>query len=632
MFSFAFETDEYAAMNRRERRLRDKKSKGADKAAHYGTLGVELANQGDLKKAISAFRNAILLKPDYTNAHYSLGSLLSRQGLPDEAIISFKKALDLQPDHFDSLYNMGNALQMLGRYDEAETAYQSAISLNPGHAATHANLGNTLKDQGKFSEAILAFKQGIAADPGFTNAYYNLGVLHLEQGRQKQAIEIFQQALTLSPEASGHPALLCNLGLAYRESGQIDDAIACYRKALACDPGFAEAHNNLGNTLQGMGQFDDAVASFSAAILNAPEDINAYINLGNVLLEQGRLEAVEVACRRALELDSSHADAHFDLAIALLRMGCLIEGWQEYEWRWQSTLFRAAPRVFPHPPWDGSDLNEKSILLWAEQGIGDEIRYASMIPDVLKTGAKVTIECNERVVDIFARSFKGCDVHPAPYRDAESGQDIFDFQCSLASLGQFFRNDFESFTTNAGAYLHADQHLLNLWKARLGKIDDRPKIGVSWSSSVSSLDRDHYNASISELAPILAMPDVTFVNLQSHDSQADIDEAKKLYGIDIHAWADLDLRNDLDQVAALTSSLDLVVSFPTFAAEISAALGVPTLVFHSEKTHFDFLGTGKSIWQPDIRYFIKNNRDEPWRRVFLEIVQAVREMLDNKNY
>jgi len=269
----------------------------------------------------------------------------------------------------------------------------------------------------------------------------------------------------------------------------------------------------------------------------------------------------------------------------------------------------------------------EKILLWAEQGLGDEVRYASMIPDVLATGVQVTIECNDRLAGIFARSFKETTVRPALLQEADTDLDCFDFQCSLASLGQFFRNDTASFNTNSMPYLSAAMPLVKRWKTRLGDIDECPKIGISWNSAVAG--RDTFNASIAELEPILSMPNVRFVNLQSHDSRPDIERARKLYGVEILDWEDLDLRNDLENVAALTSALDLVISFPTFSTEFAGALGVPTLCFHSEKTSLDLLGTGESVWQPKIQYFAKNTRDEHWHRIFVEIAQTAQEMLKN---
>ena len=159
--------------------------------------------------------------------------------------------------------------------------------------------------------------------------------------------------------------------------------------------------------------------------------------------------------------------------------------------------------------------------------------------------------------------------------------------------------------------LEADPERLEFWKTKLGEKSGRPKVGLSWSSSWSNPLRDRYYATIEEMAPVLSIGGLDFTNLQSHDSSADIEQAKNLYGANIHTWDGLDLRNDLDGVAALTAALDLVISFPTFGAEFAGALGVPTLCFCHSDTHIDFLGTGNSVWQPAIRYVTKTRDVTP---------------------
>ena len=280
--------------------------------------------------------------------------------------------------------------------------------------------------------------------------------------------------------------------------------------------------------------------------------------------------------------------------------------------------FAPSARAYPHPRWDGSPLEGKSILLWGEQGIGDEIRYASMIPDVLVTGASVSIVCDERLVDLFARSFDGARVFAAPFAEKDAGVDAFDYQCPFGSLGKFLRPDKDSFPADRVNYLKADPELMKFWKERLSDISDRPKVGLAWSSALMLPMRILQYASIEELAPILTLDGIDLINLQNHESHEDINEAKERYGVDIHSWNDLNLKNDLNGVAALTSALDLVISFPTFSSEVAGALGVPTLCFAFHKKIIDQLGTKDAIWYPQIHY-VSKNRTEPWQGVLEEI-------------
>ncbi len=351
--------------------------------------------------------------------------------------------------------------------------------------------------------------------------------------------------------------------------------------------------------------------------------------MSGIIQKQDRLEEGEAACRRAIELEPDYAQAHVNLALILFCKGLLKEAWDEYEWRWRTPKHALPARAYPQPRWDGSPVDGKSILLWGEQGIGDVVRYAGMIPDVLGTGASVSIACDERIVDIFARSFDGARVFAAPITEAgaekDSGASEYDFQCPLGSLGKFFRSERGSFPSGKDGYLKADPERLAFWKNRLLEKSDRPKVGLSWGGPLSDSERDREYATIAEMAPVLSIGGLDFVNLQSHDNRSDIEQAKSLYGADIHTWSDIDLRNDLEGLAALTAALDLVISFTTFGAEFAGALGVPTLCFSprawAEICSHD--GAGNSAWQPAIRYITKS-RDEPWREVLEEIGRITR--------
>ena len=446
----------------------------------------------------------------------------------------------------------------------------------------------------------------------------------MAQKRPDEAVTHYRKAVSLRPELfEAHT----NLGNALKETGHFKDAAASHRKAIALNPEYAEAHTNLGNAWKELGRLEDAAASHEKAIRLEPDLAEAHSNLGSILDHQDRLEEGEATCRHAIELKPEYSLAHANLAQFLFRKGHLKEAWDEYEWRWRTPEQALSAGAYPQPRWDGSPLKGKSILLWGEQGIGDVIRYAGMIPDVLETGASVSIVCDERVVDIFARSFDGARVSAAPITEAgaekDSGADGHDFQCPFGSLGKFFRSERGSFPSDDAGYLKADPERLEFWKTRLLEKSRRPKVGLSWSGFLSDPMRDRYYATIEEMAPVLSIGGLDFINLQSHDSSADIEQAKSLYGADIHTWDGLDLRNDLDGVAALTAALDLVISFPTFGAEFAGALGVPTLCFAYNDSHIDFLGTGNSVWQPAIRYVTKT-QDEPWRGVLEEIGRITR--------
>ncbi len=616
-------------MNRKQRRLQEKASKSGNSAEYFLNLGIELAGQGKAEKAISAFRSALRKNPGDANARYCLGTMLSGEGRFDEAITSFRAALKLQPNHFDTLYNLGNALQAASRLDEAAASYRQAAQANPGHAAVHANLGNALKSLGRIAEATASYEQSIAVDPGFANAHYNLGVLQLEQGRPADAVNTLGRAVSLAP---GHPALLCNLGLAYNNSGRFDEAVTCYRQALAADPKFAEAHNNLGNTLLSKGRQEDAIACFTTAIEIEPGNTDVYVNLANTFKEMERFEEAETICRQALALDAGQADIHFVLSLVLLRTGRLQEGWQEYKWRWLSTEFKTAPRAFSRPLWDGSDLNGKSIALWGEQGIGDEIRFAGIIPDILDKGADITIECDPRLVGLFERSFGGARIIGRADDLSVAFEETCDYQLPVMDLAGFFRPTIDSFPPSPYAYLKPASDRLEFWHRRLAELGPRPKIGILWRSIILSgdqsqaVERSRDYATVDELEPILSTGGVDFINLMYAECREDRARIKELYDIDLHTWDDIDLKDDQDDLAALISGLGLVIGPSTSTTYLAAALGVPVFDFCTPGSATEMLGHPEAPGlAPSMRYFFKDYKD-PWQPVMADIAAELKSM------
>ena len=382
-----------------------------------------------------------------------------------------------------------------------------------------------------------------------------------------------------------------------------EEAENSFRNALNIDPDYIESLSNLGELLLELNNHEEAIDCFRKAIKIDPDSAVYHHNLAYNLELKDNLDEAVNANRRALELDPEHRDAKVNLSISLLRLCQLKEGWEYYENR-RSRDKKAS--LFPQPQWDGSTLVGKRIILWGDQGLGDEVRYASIIPDLQKTGANITIECDKRLTDIFTRSFANATILPAPHGGAAKEPEQFDYQCPLPGLARFFRNDYKSFANDGSGYLKADPALITFWKKRLKDISNRPKVGLSWNSPVTLPDRIPCYASIEELAPILNISGIDFVNLQSFESKENITEAKERFGTEIHTWDDLDNRNDLNGVAALTSCLDLVISFPTFSSELAGSLGVPTICFVSHKDSFDELGSKDNIWYPNTHHVSKN--------------------------
>jgi tetratricopeptide (TPR) repeat protein len=251
-------------------------------------LGITLKELGRLDDAEASYTQAIALKADYAEAHYSLGVMLQELGRLDESEASYTQAIALKPDYADAYVNLGATLRQLGRQDDAEANCRKAIALKPDYAEAHCNLGVTFQELGRLDEAEASYKQAIALKADYAEAHYNLGI-------------------TL------------------KELGRLDGAEASYTQAIALKPGYAEAHNNLGVTLQDLGRFDEAEASSRQAIALKPDLAEAHCNLGAALKELGRLDEAEASSRQAIALNPNQAEAQSNLGNTLQDLGRLDE-------------------------------------------------------------------------------------------------------------------------------------------------------------------------------------------------------------------------------------------------------------------------------------------------------------------
>jgi tetratricopeptide (TPR) repeat protein len=281
-----------------------------DYAEAHNNLGVALVAQARIVEAMTHYERALALKPDYADAHNNLGNALAAQGRIHDAVAHYERALILSPDHANAHCNLGISLAAQGRVDDAVAHYQRALALDPDHVNTHNNLGVALAAQGRIDEAVAHYERALVLNPDYTDAHNNLGNALVAQDRIDEAVAHYQRALTLKPDyADAHN----NLGNALVAQGRIGEAVAHYERALALKPDYADAHNNLGSTLVAQGRIDDGVAHYKHALVLNPDHVNAHCNLGISLAAQGNLGDAMAHYERALAIDPDHAEAHNNL-------------------------------------------------------------------------------------------------------------------------------------------------------------------------------------------------------------------------------------------------------------------------------------------------------------------------------
>ena len=551
-------------------------------AAYHDNLGSALAAQERVGEAAAAHWRAVKLQPDFASAYFNLANALDAAGR-DEAEKAFRAALVLRPDYFKAWFNLGNARERRRRHGEAAAAFARAAALDPSQPDAHTNLSDALSAIGDLAGALTHQRAAVALRPNDANAHYNLGVVLQQSAKYEEAELAYRDALQRRPD---HVGAWNNLGGVMRRLKRPDKSAACHRVALAFRPDFLEAYYNLGNALQRMGRNAEAEAIYLRVLARNPDLATATHNLGMLSLING------------------------DLA----------RGWEGYEKRFQAKEARPWRRP-ALPRWNGEPLNGRRLLVWREQGVGDEILFSSCYPQLAALDGAVTVECEPRLASLFASAFPTLKfrAQTCALDGAETLADLgADLHCPAGSLPRLLRRRIADFPMS-GPWLKPPPALSARWRTRVNALGAGLKVGICWRSQLGGDDRDASYTALSDWAPLFAAPGVRLVNLQYDDCAVEIEAAQTRFGCVIHRWSDLDLKNDFPATSALIANLDLVISVATSVGELAAALGTPTWRIGGAND-WSSLGTPCRPWYSAMRLW----RPEPGESLPGVLVQATK--------
>jgi tetratricopeptide (TPR) repeat protein len=461
---------------------------------------------------------------------------------------------------------------------------------------------------GRLAQAESLYREILRRDPRHVDALHLLGVIAYQVGRLDNAAELIRQAINLRPD---FPDAYSNLGNIFKDKGQIDHAISAYRMAIACNPDIADVHYNLGVALKIKGQLEEAIAAHRLAIALEPRFTKAHFNLGNALADSGNLEQAIAAYRQAIALEPNLAEAHGNLAVALLLAGNMPEGWAEYEWRWKIKDFRSPRRNFTQPQWNGEDLAQRTILLHAEQALGDTILLVRYLPMVAHRAGNIVLECQPELNRLLNFNARGWQVISA-------GQPLpeFDVHCPLLSLPRALGTTLQ--TIPGQPYLRADKQGTELWHEKVAKDSSSIKVGLVWAGS-GTLSNDARSVNLATLAPLAALPGIHWYSLQKGPGATQAKNPPA--GLELIDWKDQ--FQDFADTAALIANLDLVISVDTAVAHLAGAMGRPVWVLLSTAMDWRWmLQRQDSPWYPTMRLF-RQSKCGQWD----DVVQRVKESL-----
>jgi len=467
-----------------------------------------------------------------------------------------------------------------GNFSSAIESLDKLLLIKPSNLNLLMLRGEAYLRIENFESALLDLAKVVEADNKNITALVNFSVALIRCNMQIDAKPVLEYVLELDPKNFDAHINLCNI---YQSQGQSEESLKLAIRAIEIRPNSMIAYNNLGTAFGDLNMVKEAREALSIAYQIDPKYLTTAINLGQIEVKLSNFsEAAQIFEKLLLLKNISTSELElvkYYLSYCYLHLGKISEGWDNYEFGSGSLLPVAAlrsRRKFKQPKWNGENINGKKLLIWREQGLGDEIEFATCLTDVSELNLDVTLECDARLVDIYQRTFPSFHVRPESITvDYLPVADDFDVQCAVGSLPRLFRRDIKAFEREI-IPLKIKESATNDFQARLSKYSEKKLVGICWRSGIFSIARNLNYTALVDWQELLTQSDFQFVNLQYGDCESELLEIENLLGIDIIRWQDLDLKNDFENLFGLIKNLDAVVTVGTAVSSIAASCNVPT--------------------------------------------------------
>jgi Tfp pilus assembly protein PilF len=523
-----------------------------------------------------------------------------------------KQALQVRTDAI-MLGHMGNLQSEMNRAQNAEEYFRRALVVDPAYANVYFNYSNLLQRQQRGREAELALLRALQIAPEFAEANLHLGLM-LQQNRQYGAAEFhYRRTLMTRPD---FVEALVNLAEVLKLTHRVLEAELYLKKALTIAPSFAKAVNNLGVLYNEIGRRDAAKICYLRVLTVEPYHRNIYLNLAHLHQELQQYPQARHYFDNALAVDASNPQVRFNYGLFLLLQGDYPRGWQHYEARWK-TADAEKMRNFAQPRWLGNDdIRGKTIMLHAEQGLGDTLQFVRYANLLHARGARVLMQAPSSLKRLLASCAGVAEV----YADEDS-LPAFDYHTPLMSL-PFLCGTTIATIPVATPYLFAREDAIAHWSRKLGKCSAL-RVGLVWAGAARREQAAAYvvdkqrSIEFRQLRPLLEVDGVEFHSLQvSDEARAQLNSVDCIvdHGPNLHDFAD---------TAALVANLDLVICVDTSIAHLAGALGKPFWLLNRYNTCWRWLSErSDSPWYPSARLF-RQARPGDWASVILDVRNAL---------
>ncbi len=550
--------------------------------------------------------------PFNLNQSFNEALALHRQGRLRDAEKIYTRVLKAAPDHFDALNLLGTVKVQLGRVGEAHRLFNAAVKINPNVPQVWANLGQVLLMLKSPQEALACFDKACAMAPDNIDILNNRANALLNLGRAQEALDQFRGVLARAPN---HGEARLNSGIAHAALGSMDEAVSEFDHALSLAPGHPVAHYNRGVALYELGRYAEAVDAHDKALATTPEHPGAWLNRGRALAALSQFDDAIASYGKARTLQKDNPDIHFMESLALLTVGDYQRGFEKYEARWRRTGM-PEPKSRGRPLWLGDyPLKRKTVLLHAEQGLGDTIQFARYVPQLAETGANVVLEVQPELTALMSRleGAKTVIAHgttPPPY----------DVHCPLGTLPLALKTE-PSTVPAPIPYLSADDEHLAKWSGRLGALA-RPRIAIAWAGNASHLNDRNRSMAFARLKPLFSVP-AQFVGIQREVRPEDA-------GLLAAEPRVASIGNELDNfadTAAVIALCDLVIAVDTAVVHLAGAMGRPVWVMLPFTPDWRWTLDGETTpWYPTARLFRQTSLGD-WDGVAEKVAAALRQFV-----
>ncbi|HEY2761310.1 MAG TPA: tetratricopeptide repeat protein, partial [Pirellulales bacterium] len=607
--------------------------------------------QGNLAEAERLYREILQITPRQMKAHVGLGNVARETGRMDLAIRSLQRALTMFEPHAANHALLVGMLLDVGRNDEGLIHARRAYELEPKLELAKRELNRALKTTGQnaLADSPAQPRQSPSPQPSAISETCSRARETAAKGNLDAAIDLLRTAIA---KYSAEPQLHVALAEFLMEDQRFDDAAQSLATATRLDPANANAHIRLSLLHEQLGEIDSAIVAARTAVQHAPAHAPATVHLGKLLRQAGAAAEAEMHYRqiveqlgpsaelcnllgvaladqqrdaeaiaqfnRAMQINPAYPPAHWNCALAQLRQENFSAGWDEYDWRWRSGQQDRFAKKFSQPIWAGQPLAGKSIIVYGEQGLGDEIIFATCMPDVIRQAKTCILVCDARLERLFRRTFPEAIVlgvaRGNEYLWNLPGSLPVDYQSAAGALPRYLRRSADEFPQQS-RLLIPDIGVTARFMQQFATQNSGKKIGISWRTSESGPEASRNSIPLSYWKPLFKLPDISWFNLQGGDCRAEVAKAEANF----RNAASSENQFDLDSVAGKIAALDLVISVDNTTAHLAAAIGTPTWIALREPANWRwFANRDDSLWYGSVRLF-RQERPQQWDKLFQQL-------------